>query len=63
MATVKQCDKCKKIINQENYLHLTGICANANGLSFKGFDNIHLCKKCGNEFLISIGREEYLKRR
>ena len=56
MANVKQCDKCKKIINREDYLSLSGTYANADGHHFKGFDGIHLCDKCGKEFLISIER-------
>lgn len=53
MANVKQCDKCKKIINQEKKLYLTGTYSDA--FSYLAIE-IDLCEKCSKEFLISVGK-------
>lgn len=55
MANVKQCDKCKKIINQEKKLYLSGTYSDANGFSYSSIE-IDLCEKCSKEFLISVGK-------
>ena len=55
MANVKQCDKCKKIINQEKKLYLTGTYVDVNGFGYSSIE-IDLCEKCSKEFLISVGK-------